>query len=581
VSSRGGIGASLAGLLSLGSCGGAAGTAPVTVSVDATAAGAPLERVWPFHGWDEINYTTVPEGAALLQTIVTAHTAPVHVRNHFLFNTGDGTPAMKWGSTNVYSEDAAGNPAYDWTLTDGILDAISGAAALPFVELGFMPEALSTHPAPYRNASTTSLDGGCFYPPTDDAKWADLINAWAAHASERYPNVGAGWLWELWNEPDSAYWHGTFDDYARLYDYTEAALHAAIPDAPLGGPAVIDPGGSFLAQFLAHCARGTNAVTGATGTRLDLVTFHAKGGVAVVGDHVQMDLGNQLRLHRAGFAAVAAFAPFAATPIYITEADPDGCAACPASFIAGADYRNSTAYGAYEIAMMKRTLDLEARMGVKLGGVLTWAFTFPGTPYFAGYRVLASNGISLPVMAAFELLGRLSGARLPLSSSGARSLDDILANGVRGAPDVDGIATRDDTTDGGAVQVLVWNYHDDIVAVGATPVHLAVKLPAGFGSSARVSHLRVDESHGDAYAVWQSAGMPARPSPDAVAAMQAAMHPAPIVPDGAVSVAADATVSVDFDLPRFGVSLVTLTPETPAAREFRNDLSAPKTRSHR
>src|SRR5262249_42878156 len=149
----------------------------------------------------------------------------------------------------------------------------------------------------------------------DYPKWADLISAWAAHADGRYPDVAASWLWELWNEPDVAYWHGSFDAYATLYDYTESALHDVIPGAALGGPAVVSGGTAFLTQFLQHCATGTNAVTGATGTRLDLVTFHAKGGVTVSGDHVEMDLGNQLRLHRSGFAAVAAFAQFAQTPI--------------------------------------------------------------------------------------------------------------------------------------------------------------------------------------------------------------------------------------------------------------------------
>jgi hypothetical protein len=101
-----------------------AGTRDRERRVDATAAGQPLERVWPFHGYDEINYTTVPEGKALLGTIAAAHTAPVHVRNHFLLNTGDGTPALKWGSTNVYTEDGDSNPVYNWTLTDGIMDTI-------------------------------------------------------------------------------------------------------------------------------------------------------------------------------------------------------------------------------------------------------------------------------------------------------------------------------------------------------------------------------------------------------------------------------------------------------------------------
>jgi xylan 1,4-beta-xylosidase len=545
---------SMAGLLALTATASAQTPAAVTLSVDATAPGAPLERVWPFHGYDEVNYTTLPEGAALLSAIAAAHSAPVHVRNHFLFNTGDGTPAMKWGSTNVYTEDAAGDPLYSWALTDGIMDTITGAGAFPFVEIGFMPQALSTHPTPYQNSSTTSLDGGCFYPPTDYTKWADLVGTWAMHADARYPNVAQSWLWELWNEPDIGYWNGTPADYQKLYDYTESALHAALPDAALGGPAVAGGGGSFMVQFLDHCATGTNAVTGQTGTRLDLVTFHAKGGVAVTGGHVEMDLGTQLREHRAGFSAVAAHSQFQATPIYVTEADPDGCAACPVSGTPADAYRFSPAYGAYEIAMMKHSLELEAEVGVKLGGLLTWAFTFPGTPIFAGYRVLATSGIHLPVLGAFELLGRLAGARLPLTSSGAIGLDTILASGVRGAPEIDGMATLD----GGAVQVLIWNYHDDLVEVAATPVHLAIALPAGFGAAARVSHLRVDESHGDAYTVWVSQGMPAAPSTTQLAALQAAMDPSALVPDSTVPAAADGSLALDFDLPRFGVSLITI-----------------------
>jgi xylan 1,4-beta-xylosidase len=492
----------------------------------------------------------------LLGTIAAAHTAPVHVRSHFLLNTGDGTPAMKWGSTNVYTEDAAGNPIYTWDLTDGIMDAITGVGAFPLVEIGFMPQALSTHPTPYRNSSTTMLDGGCFYPPTDYTKWADLISTWAMHASQRYPGVAASWLWELWNEPDFAYWQGTFDEYAKLYDYTESSLHAVLPGASFGGPAVAGAGGSFLPQFLKHCATGINAVTGAVGTRLDLVSFHAKGGVALVGDHVEMDLRTQLRLHRAGFNAVAAVPQLSQTPIYVTEADPDGCAACPVSSTPADAYRTSPAYGAYEIAMMKHSLELESQVGVKLGGLLTWAFTFPGTPYFAGYRTLATNGIDLPVMGAFQLLGRLAGTRLPLTSSGARSLDDILTNGVRGEPDVDGMATLN----GSAVQVLVWNYHDDIVPAAPTPVHLAVKVAATAGDLIRVSHLRLDESHGDAYTVWVAQGMPANPSAAQVAALQAAMDPSLLVPDRTVTVADDGSVGVDFDLPRFGVSLLTMQP---------------------
>jgi xylan 1,4-beta-xylosidase len=531
-------------------------TPPITIEVDATAAGIPLERVWAYYGYDELNYTTTPEGEALLRALSSANTAPVHVRTHFLFNTGDGTPALKWGSTNVYTEDGSGNAVYDYTLIDQIMDATLEAGTFPLVELGFMPQALSTQPEPYQNSGTTVLDSGSFYPPRDYEAWARLVAAWATHVKERYPDAEQTWQWELWNEPDLPYWHGTFEEFARLYDHTEAALHGVFPAASLGGPAVASPGRPFLNQFLEHCATGTNAVTGRTGTRLDMVSFHAKGGVGMVDGHVQMDLGNQLRVQRAGFEAVASSA-FARTPVVISEADPDGCAACPATQRRENAYRNSPAYGAYEVATMKRSLDLAAVTGVDLRGVLTWAFTFPGTPYFAGYRALATNGIHLPVLNAFKLLGSLSGQRLPAVSSGAIPLDELLATGVRGQPDIDVLAA----VDGERIQILVWNYHDDLVVAEPAPVTLHVALPPAYEAYAAVTHTRVDETHGDAHTVWLSQGSPATPSTAELAALRNAMEPVVLERDRVLGVT-DGAVSLSFTLPRFGISLVTLEPSS-------------------
>jgi xylan 1,4-beta-xylosidase len=532
----------------------AATPATVNVSVDATAPGAPLERIWSFHGYDEINYTTTPEGESLLRKLSALHSVPPHVRAHFLLNTGDGTPSLKWGSTNVYTEDAAGNPVYDFGITDGILDAMTGAGTLPLVELGFMPAALTAASGiPYQNSGTYMLDGGCFYPPADFNKWSALITSWATHAQGRYPGLEDAWLWELWNEPDIGYWNGTFADYAKLYDYTEAALHQVLPNAQLGGPAVAVPD-NFLVQFLQHCATGVNAATGGTGARLDLITFHAKGGTTISSGHVAMNMGTQLQLHQNGFRMVASSA-FSQTPIYVTEADPDGCAACSIDMNPADAYRTSPAYGAYEIEMMKRSLELEARADVKLGGLLTWAFTFPGTPYFAGYRALATNGIDLPVLGDFSLLGKLAGPRLPVTSSGALALDDILANGVHDQADLDAMATFD----GQRVQLLIWNYHDDLVAAPATPVHLSVRLPESFGTRAALTHTRVDENSGDAYTTWVAQGSPAAPSATQLAALQQAMVPA-VLSAGQVLNAPAGVATLDFSLPRFGVSLLTLDP---------------------
>jgi xylan 1,4-beta-xylosidase len=268
-----------------------------------------------------------------------------------------------------------------------------------------------------------------------------------------------------------------------------------------------------------------------------------------------MNLGNQLRLHRDGFNAVAAVPQLKTVPIVVTEADPDGCAACPASQVPADAYRNSPAYGAYEVAMMKRSLELEARLGVKLRGLVTWAFLFDGGGYFPGYRALQANGIDLPVLNAFKLLGKLEGERLTVTSGGARTLDEILTGSVRQQPDIDAMATRT----GQSVQILVWNYHDDLVAAAAAPVHLSVKVPADFGSTAVITHLRADETHGDAYTTWVAQGKPATPTAAQIQELKAAMQPVALEPAHRIDVA-DGAVTLDFDLPRFGISLVTLTP---------------------
>jgi hypothetical protein len=91
-----------------------------------------------------------------------------------------------------------------------------------------------------------------------------------------------------------------------------------------------------------------------------------------------------------------------------------------------------------------------------------------------------------------------------------------MANSVRGNADVDAMATLN----GQSIQILVWNYHDDLVATTATPVALVVKVPAAFGSAVTVAHLRVDETHSDAYTVWKSQGSPGSPSAAQVLALQ-------------------------------------------------------------
>ncbi len=130
------------------------------------------------------------------------------VRAHNLLTSGDGTPALKWGSTDAYTEDAAGNPRYDWTIVDRIFDTYIERRMKPLVEIGFMPEALSVNPQPYRHQwapdkTYNRIFTGWAYPPKDYNKWAELVYQWVRHSIERYGKQEVeSWYWEVWNEPD-------------------------------------------------------------------------------------------------------------------------------------------------------------------------------------------------------------------------------------------------------------------------------------------------------------------------------------------------------------------------------------------
>src|SRR6476659_2041055 len=123
----------------------------VKIRVEADHPEGPMSPVWSYFGYDEPNYTYAPNGKKLLSELRQLSPAPVYVRMHNLLTSGDGSASLKWGSTNAYTEDRAGKPVYDWTIVDRIFDALRDARITPLVELGFMPEALSTHPQPYRH----------------------------------------------------------------------------------------------------------------------------------------------------------------------------------------------------------------------------------------------------------------------------------------------------------------------------------------------------------------------------------------------------------------------------------------------
>ena len=485
----------------------------VTIKVDVSKPTGRFEPVWAWVGHDEPNYTYTEEGRNLLTQLSRLSPYPVHDRTHNLLTSGDGTPALKWGSTNAFVHDAFGKPVYDWTIIDRIFDTYKATGITPFVEIGFMPEALSPHPEPYQHHWPQDFGTGWAYPPKNYQEWSDLIFNWVRHMVERYGAAEvAKWEWEVWNEPDIVYWHGTVDDYCKFYDYTVTAVRRALPNARVGGPATTGPANqraaAFLRVFLEHCADGQNYATGKKGVPLDFISFHAKGRTTLVDGHVELNIGGHLRDSDEGFAIIQRIPTLRQLPVILSESDPEGCAACDAKSHPENGYRLTSQYASYEAELLYGTLALAQRQHIKLEGMIAWAFTFPGQPIFGGLRSFTTQDIDLPLLNVFRMFRLMRGERVASESTGALPLEDALRLSVRMKSDVNAMAT----CEGHRVNVLVWNYHDDSNWSTAAEIHLRIEgLPHGL-SRAMLEHWRVDHDHSNAYTAWQTMGSPPKPS---------------------------------------------------------------------
>ena len=550
---------------------------PVTIRVDTAARKGPMYPFWAWFGHDEPNYTYTVDGKKLLSALQELSPVPVFVRVHNLLTSGDGRHALKWGSTNVYAEDAGGRPVYDWTILDRIVDTYMARKMKPFVQLGFMPEAMSSAPAgtPYRHFwkpgdPYNDIYTGWTYAPKDYEKWEELCYQVTKHLVAKYGRQEVeSWWFELWNEPDIGYWSGSVgrsagrddprgaekartrrDEFNKLYDFTVKGVRRALPAARIGGPEVTGGAQAMLRTFLQHTSAGTNYATGRIGTPLDLITFHAKGSPTFVEDRVRMGVANQLRSINDHFAVIKEFPIYAKTPVVIGESDPEGCAACGVSHYPQNGYRNGTMFPTYTALQIARTYELADLHHVNLLGAVTWAFLFEDQPYFDGFRDLATNGIIKPVLNTFRMLGQMSGERVQTTSSAGLTVEEIRDTGVRGAPDISALAARSARS----ATVLMWNYHDDDLPAPSAAVTLTIDgLPAG---RATVTHFRIDDTHSNSYSAWLKMGSPQTPTAAQYAELEKGSELQALRPGRQDRIGRDGRVIETFELPRKSVSFV-------------------------
>lgn len=530
------------------------------INVDLAKPIGDMYPMWAWFGADEPNYAYMRDGKKLLSELSALSPVPVYFRAHNLLTSGHDTMNLKWGSTNVYTEDANGKPVYDFTILDKIFDTYLQRGIKPMAQFSFMPEALSTNPQPYEHHWQPGMPyekvyTGWAYPPKDYKKWADLVYTWVKHAVERYGKAEVEtWYWELWNEPNIGYWKGTVEEYCKLYDYTADAAKRALPTIKMGGPETTGPSwnkaADFLKTFLTHCVSGKNYVTGKIGSPLDFITFHAKGAPKIVDGHVQMNMGTQLRDISEGFRIVASYPTLKHLPIIIGESDPEGCAACGMKTNPSNAYRNGTMYSSYTAASFARKYALADHFKVNFKGAVSWSFEFEQQPYFYGFRDLATNGIDKPVLNVFRMFGMMKGKRVEVTGNQNYNYLMVRDSSVRGPKaDINALASKDLRT----AAVMLWHYHDDDVKTEDAVIEVNIKgLPVQ--TVLNIHHYRIDDENSNAYEVWKKMGSPENPTAEQIAVLEKAGQLTLLT--SPTYVKTNGMMRMAVRLPRQGVSLL-------------------------
>ncbi len=482
-----------------------------------------MKPIWAWFGYDEPNYTYMKDGQKLLTDLAKLSPVPVYVRAHNLLTSGDGTPALKWGSTNAYTEDANGNPVYNWKIVDQIFDTYVKRGMKPLAQIGFMPEALSIQPLPYQHqwkpgVKYEEIMTGWAYPPKDYQKWGNLVYEWVKHCVARYGQKEVeSWYWEVWNEPDGVYWKSTQANFFKLYDYAADGLKRALPTAKIGGANVTGGGSKYLEAFINHCLKDTNYVTGKIGSPLDAILFHAKGSPRVVNGTVVMNIRTELRNVEANYKVISKFPTLKKIPVIIGEFDPEGCAACGMSTNPENAYRNGTMYSSYTAASFARLYELTDQYQINLLGAVSWSFEFENQPWFAGFRDLATNGVNKPVLNVFRLFGMMKGERVQVKSDQMYNLKLVLDSSIRKpVPDIGVLAAKAPNT----ATVLIWNYHDEDKK-GTTDL-VSVALNGLTQKKVTLTQYVIDDQNSNAYEAWKKIGSPQNPTQAQIALLQQA-----------------------------------------------------------
>ncbi len=321
----------------------------------------------------------------------------------------------------VYSEDKNGNPKYNYMYVDALFDFLHSIGLKPFVELGFMPNALAS------GNSTVFWWRGNTTPPKDYEKWKELIRHLTQHFTDRYgEDEVKDWYFEVWNEPNltPGFWTGTQEDYFKLYKYSAEAVKSVNPDYKVGGPATA--GAAWEPEFIEFCEKNN--------VPLDFISTHSYG----VKQGFLDEYGNS--------GTVLANDEFAVSSDVLQSRKEISTSSMPnlelhytewsSSYTPADPIHDSYHEAAYVLQKLKQVGDAANSMSY---WVFTDIFEEPGPrfePFHGGFGMVTIQGINKPIFYAYQFLNRLGNTELANSDAASWVCKDSEGN----------------------IQVLAWDY---------------------------------------------------------------------------------------------------------------------------
>jgi len=392
-----------------------------------------------------------------------------YVRFHNIFHDEVG----------LVTRDGKGKLHYNFSYVDQIYDGILDAGVRPFVELSFMPLAITSH----AGAVMSFWYHPNVAPPKRLGDWDDLVRHFVTHLVERYgSDEVARWYFEVWNEPNIDFWagHPRESTYFALYQHTAAVIKAVDARLRVGGPATAQA--AWVGDFLDYAWRH--------GTPVDFVSSHVYAndtGLHVFGDPTPIPRNGMVCRAVTKLHEEIRRSPFPSLPLFLTEYN--------ASYRNEPEVTDSVFMGPWLADTIRQCTGLVDMMSY---WTLSDVFEEQGivkSPFYGGFGLIAERGIPKPSFNAFALLHKLGNHLIPVAS------DHAL------------VTKRDD----GTLVIALWNDAEPdprrvADSVGDQNGEQRFTIELDRDAHPQITIWRLDHDHGNALKGYDAMGRPSSPT---------------------------------------------------------------------